>query len=241
MRYAILSDIHANLEALNSVLEKIDSLGVDKTVCLGDIVGYNSNPNECIEIIKKRGIHCIMGNHDSRAAGIEEPRDFNPMAAEALYWTRKELTANNRDFLEGLPRKSIVDNAFLAFHGWINSTDGYIFSENDAAENFKLMDEATIAFFGHTHVRLAYVETGGRVTTSLDHRFKLEKGLRYLVNPGGAGQPRDRDPRAPFLVYDHENGEITFYRVEYDMEKCAEKILLSGLPATLAERLKSGR
>ncbi|MBI5560349.1 MAG: metallophosphoesterase family protein [Deltaproteobacteria bacterium] len=240
MRYAILSDIHSNLEALTSVLSKIDTLRVDEVISLGDIVGYNADPNECIEIIRKRGIRAIMGNHDSRAAGLEEPADFNPVAAEMVYWTRKQLTKENIEFLKGLPGKLAFEGRFLAFHGWMDSTDGYILSASDAAYNFSLMGTSTLAFFGHTHVRLAYLEKDGVIEADTASRLKIRKGLRYLVNPGAVGQPRDGDPRSSFLVYDDKKGEITFFRVGYDMERTREKIIGAGLPQTLAERLRLG-
>jgi predicted phosphodiesterase len=246
MRYALISDIHSNLEAFETVLAKIDTLKVDDIVCLGDIVGYNANPNECIEIIKSRGIRAVMGNHDSRASGLEEPYDFNPVAASAVLWTRLRLTEENRRFLEGLPRTLNVDERFMAVHGWINDTDSYIFSPYDAVENFKLLKKVSgtelggLCFFGHTHIRAAYVEEAGHATSNLENPLKLKEHGNYLINPGSVGQPRDMDPMASFLVLDDDESEITFYRVEYDIESCTRKILKAGLPEVLAKRLKAG-
>jgi len=243
MRYAVISDIHSNLESLTACFDKIDTLDVDKIICLGDIVGYNANPNECIDFIRKKGVVCIMGNHDSRAAGLEEPTDFNLLAANAIYWTRKALTEENREFLKNLPRTLLVDNKFLAIHGWVNDTDQYILGAKDALANFELLKEhakTNLCFFGHTHVAISYLEVKGSVVLNLDSSLKLAKGINYLVNPGGLGQPRDRDPRAPFLVYDSKKSEITFYRVQYDILITAEKILAAGLPERVAERLKLG-
>ncbi|HLC19154.1 MAG TPA: metallophosphoesterase family protein [Thermodesulfobacteriota bacterium] len=243
MRYAIISDIHSNLEALGAFLEKTEELGVEKTVCLGDIVGYNANPNECIEIIRERKMECVMGNHDSRASGLEEPTDFNHMAAEAVLWTRDKLTEKNREFLKGLPRSIDVDKKFLAVHGWVNSTDMYIFGARDAQTNFELMrahSERNLCFFGHTHVSMTYIEADSSVGFTVDSPVKVEKGRNYLINPGGLGQPRDRDPRAAFAVYDTRALEVEFYRVEYDIQTTAEKILAAGLSPRLAERLKLG-
>jgi predicted phosphodiesterase len=246
MRYAVISDIHSNLEALETVLARIDTLNVDGIVCLGDIVGYNANPNECIEIIKTRGIRAVMGNHDSRATGMEEPYDFNPVAANAVLWTRQRLTEENKRFLEGLPRTLNIGEKSVAVHGWINDTDSYIITPRDAAENFNLLKEVSgsetggLCFFGHTHVRAAYVEEQGRISQNLENPVKLEKSGNYLINPGSVGQPRDQDPRASFLVLDEDKSEIDFYRVEYDLESCVRKILEAGLPEMLAERLKVG-
>lgn len=244
MRYAIISDIHSNLEALSAFFEKADGLGADDVICLGDIVGYNANPNECVELIRKRGVRCVIGNHDSRAAGVEEPDTFSYLAAESVLWTRGVLTGENKAFLAGLPRSLYVDNKFLAVHGWINDTDRYIMGGGDALENFKLLKEhkknARLSFFGHTHVAISYVETGGSVVINVDDTLKVGKDSAYLVNPGAIGQPRDRDPRASFALYDTKKSIITLHRIDYDIHATAEKIMAAGLPSRLAERLKLG-
>ncbi len=243
MRYAVISDIHSNLESLTAFFKKIDTLDVDKIICLGDIVGYNANPNECIDLIRKRGVLCIMGNHDSRAAGLEEPADMNLLAANAVLWTRTILTEENREFLKNLPRSILEDKKFLAVHGWINDTDEYILGAKDALRNFELLKEygkINLCFFGHTHVAISYLHVEGSVVLNVDTELKITKGISYLVNPGGLGQPRDRDPSAPFLVYDTKKSGITFYRVEYDIQATTEKIIKAGLPERLAERLKLG-
>ncbi len=242
MRYAVISDVHSNLEALRAVLQGIDSMKVDGILCLGDIVGYNANPNECIDIIRERGIRSVMGNHDSRVAGLKEPYDFNPVAADAVYWTREEITEENRAFLRGLPRKLLINDGIMMIHGWVNDTDRYIMNQRDAEVNFRLLDRfgARVCFFGHTHVAVTYFRGPEGVDYSFDDMIDVEEGMSYLINPGGAGQPRDRDPRAPFLVFDTERRTVTFHRVEYDIKKTMEKILNAGLPRTLAERLKAG-
>ncbi|MBI5885564.1 MAG: metallophosphoesterase family protein [Deltaproteobacteria bacterium] len=244
MRYAIISDVHSNLEALNAVLAEIDSLAPDVIVCLGDIVGYNSNPNECIAILRGRAIPSVMGNHDDRAAGLDEPDDFNPLAEKALLWTREQLTPENKAYIEALPRSAIIDNAFLAMHGWVNDTDSYLNGTDDAAVNFSLMHELSvginIAFFGHTHVPVVYVECGETVFAIHEDTVELEKGCSYLINPGSVGQPRNHDPHASFVIYDTEAGVITFHKVDYDIAATALKILEAGLPERLAERLRFG-
>lgn len=244
MRYAVISDIHSNLEALESFLDEASSLGIDKTVCLGDIVGYNANPNECIELVRRHNFACVMGNHDSRAAGLEEPTDFNFQAAVAVHWTRGVLTAENREFLRRLPRTLTVNKSFLAFHGWVNDTDQYILGANSAEENFRLLkvfkDPVNLCFFGHTHVPITYVQTNGTVAASAEDDLKVKKAARYLINPGGLGQPRDRDPRAAFLIYDTKKSEVSFRRIWYDVQRTADKIIAAGLPERLAERLRLG-
>jgi diadenosine tetraphosphatase ApaH/serine/threonine PP2A family protein phosphatase len=243
MRYALISDLHANLEALTSFLEAADSLGIKKIVCLGDIVGYNANPNECVDLVRERGVMCIMGNHDSRAAGLEDSDDFNHQAHAAIEWTKQALTEENREFLSTLPRSILVDKRFLAVHGWVDDTDKYIFGGQDALTNFELIREAhktNLCFFGHTHVAISYLGMNGSVELKGDNSFKLNSNLDYLINPGALGQPRDRDPKASFLVYDSLDTSVKFYRVEYDVQSAAEKVIRAGLSQRLAERLKLG-
>jgi len=244
MRYAVISDIHSNLEALNAFLQAAGQLCVDRIICLGDIVGYNANPNECIRLLKEKGAQCVIGNHDSRVAGFEEPTNFNYHAAAAVYWTRDAIAEEGMEFLRNLPRSLLVNRKFMAIHGWVNDTDRYIMGPRDAERNFELMKEARatlgLCFFGHTHVPVAYSQEDGEIVIDRESRIKLKKGVRYLINPGSLGQPRDRDPRASFLIYDTKKNQVNFYRVEYDIHATAEKILAAGLPERLAERLKLG-
>ena len=244
MRYAIISDIHSNLEALEAVLAKISGFNVDEILCLGDIVGYNANPNECIDIVRRSGIRCIMGNHDSRASGLEEPDNFTPLAKESVLWTRERLTEENKIFLRGLPRGLMIDDFFL-FHGSINDTDRYIIDETDTQTNFDLLSkhqgEPMIGFYGHTHVRVAFSLQRGRIFMEPDEELKVSPYKRYLINPGSVGQPRDSDPRASFLIYDRFNEKVDFYRVDYDIATVQKKIIEAGLPVELADRLSIGR
>jgi len=243
MRYALISDLHANLEALNAFLEAVDALGIKRIVCLGDLVGYNANPNECIEILRDRGAECIMGNHDLRAIGEERSDDFNYQAYGAIEWTRSVLTEENLEYLKALPRTLLVDNRFLAIHGWLGDADKYIFGGRDALTNLDLIKEKydiNLSFFGHTHVAIAYLGVDDTVELKADTAFKVYKKYDYLVNPGALGQPRDRDPRASFLVYDSRAATIQFFRVEYDIQATTEKIVKAGLSSRLAERLKLG-
>jgi len=245
LRYAIISDIHSNLEAFEAVLEKIDSLDVDEIICLGDVVGYNANPNECIDIIKHRRIKCIIGNHDSRAIGIEEPTDFNTHAKDAIYWTRDYLTRENITFLKDLPRKIYFDNGkSIGIHGSIDSTDRYILTFNDVFDNFNLMrseqGQPIICFFGHTHAPKVYRCTEYDIIAMLAEEVRLEDNNLYLINPGAVGQPRDGNPMSSFLVYDVGEMMVNFFRVGYDIDRCCEKIIKAELPEYLAERLKHG-
>jgi diadenosine tetraphosphatase ApaH/serine/threonine PP2A family protein phosphatase len=187
-----------------------------------------------------------MGNHDSRAAGIDTPDDFNYQALEALEWTKGVLTDENKGFLKKLPRTLFVDDRFMVFHGWLNDTDSYIFGARDALKNFRLLkslksdDSTNLAFFGHTHVPKSYVGMNGAVEVSSESLTKISKKYDYLINPGAVGQPRDRDPRASFAVYDNRDSVVTFHKLDYDINTTVEKIIASGLSRRLAERLKLG-
>lgn len=243
MRTAVIADIHANLEALQAVLTRVEVLRADEIVCLGDIVGYNADANECVDIIRSMKIRCILGNHDACAAGLEEPEDFNPVARRAVLWTRAELTDENSLFLRNLPREQRVRDIFI-FHGSIHDTNRYILYMNDAADNFTQLSgmgrSLRIGFFGHTHVRAALYYYQRAISVELATDLKLAEERRYLINPGSVGQPRDGDPRASFLVYDADDHRVTFNRVEYDIHACQDKIIRAGLPSRLAERLASG-
>lgn len=244
MRYAVISDIHSNLEALTAFLVEKERLAIDTVVCLGDIVGYNANPNECIDLVRKCGFVCLMGNHDSRGAGLAEPTEFNYNASMAIRWTRQVLTSENVAFLASLPPVVSVDSRFLAFHGWLNDTDRYIMSSVDAEKNFSLMADAgreRIGFFGHTHIPAVYFKKDGGVDKILPaDDVRLEKDASYLINPGSIGQPRDRDPRASFCIFDVKKRLVSFHRVVYDIQATADKISAAGLPERLGERLKLG-
>lgn len=244
MRYAIISDIHANLEALRAVLDRIAGMKVDAIYCLGDVVGYNANPNECIDILRSEKVRCLMGNHDSRAAGLEEPDDFNPSAARAVLWTREQLTPENRLFLHDLPREIEVDGIVL-MHGSLHDTDRYIITANDVRDQFRALRDlsppARIGFFGHTHVRIAFTLLDGAILVEQNENIRVTDDRSCLVNPGSVGQPRDGDPRAAFAAYDSDTREISFHRAEYDVRACQDKIIRAGLPPRLAERLAIGR
>jgi diadenosine tetraphosphatase ApaH/serine/threonine PP2A family protein phosphatase len=245
MRTAVISDIHANLEALTAVRERIKEQNADEIVCAGDLVGYNANPNECLDMLRREKARCVLGNHDAVAAGLEEPEGFNSLARAAVLWTREQLTEQNKQFLLSLPREQRVRD-FILFHGSIHDTDRYILYRNDAVDNFQLLGELpgspALGFFGHTHERTALIEQHGIISTSLViDELELLPDRRYLISPGSVGQPRDGDPRAAFLIYDDRDRKVAFHRVEYDIRTCQDKIIHAGLPPRLAERLEWGR
>ncbi len=244
MRYAIISDIHSNLEALEVVLRETDRIGVDRIVSLGDVVGYNANPNECIQLLQDRGIPSLMGNHDAAACGLEEPVDFNPVAREALQWTRRALKPEHRDALKGLPEQMTLTDGLRLAHGSLLYRDHYLSSHDDIMENIRLMraaePEIRVLFFGHTHIQSAVACNEETLTVISSPRFSIREDNLYVINPGSVGQPRDRDPRCAFLLYDEETHTVELIRLPYDVHACSEKILSSGLPGRLADRLHTG-
>jgi predicted phosphodiesterase len=250
LRLLILSDIHANLEALEACLDAAPEY--DQVYNLGDIVGYGANPNEVTERSRELGNVFVRGNHDKACCGLSDLADFNPVAGTAALWTREKLTEDHLLFLRALPHGPIspMENVQLV-HGSPRDEDEYILMASDA---YVLLSRATVplTFFGHTHVQRCFVvdDTGqgrsfapvyksarGKQTVKLE----IKRNTKYMVNPGSVGQPRDNDPRAAFLLYDVEAGVITFHRVPYNIERAQEKIFAAGLPERLAIRLEEGR
>jgi predicted phosphodiesterase len=237
MRYAIISDIHANLEALTAVLERIDSdLATDQIICSGDLVGYYANPNECLRLIRERGIQCIAGNHDTVAAGLKEPLRFGMSGRNAILWTRQQLTPDNLRFLQSLPLTLTIDEKILVVHGSLHpqpNEDNYLNTPEQIKACFAAWPQTDsplrLCFFGHTHRALAYESSGEVVRKHKTQKLKLQDDATYLVNPGSVGQPRDRDRRAAFAVFDDETRTLEFHRVEFDREACYRKAEAAGL------------
>lgn len=244
MRYAIISDIHANLEAFRAVLDRIAGLRVDRILCLGDLVGYNADPNACIEIARSEHMITVLGNHDAVACGLAEPDTFNPLAQAAIFWTRKQLTPENRDFLRTLPRELAMNDLFLC-HGTVHDTNHYILSTDDVKTAFRLMEalpeQPSICLHGHSHLPSAFRLQQGIIDREPAPSITLSPSARYLLNPGSVGQPRDGDPEASFLFYDDRDKRATRIRVDYDRTTCQDKIIAAGLPPKLALRLDLGR
>ncbi len=247
MKYAIISDIHSNLQALKAVLDEIHLLKCDHILSLGDIVGYGAEPNECVGLLREKSAASIIGNHDKVAAGIEEPLNFNPIARETALWTRENLTHENKEYLAALPESKDYGN-FIIVHGAISDPDKYIIGQLEAEPEFDLLRGAGLCFFGHTHVGAVYRRKEKKVQDiyvskiaedKISLEIQLEEEAEHLVNPGSAGQPRDRDPRASYLIYD-DRGSLEFRRVRYDVESAQKKIIEAGLNKVLAERLKYG-
>lgn len=246
MKYLILSDIHANREALSAVLARVRRKRWDKAVFLGDLVGYGANPNQTVDMVRAlKPLQAIRGNHDKVCSGIEDGEMFNRVALQAAQWTRLRLTASNIKWLYSLPEgPAIVDGAFAIAHGTPIDEDAYIFGEIEALNVFR-QTAFPLCFFGHSHFPVVFGLSPDAIhtvlTTSPTFRIRLEPGMRYLVNPGSIGQPRDGSPLASFAMYDSDAKTVTIYRVPYQVEKTQKKILDAGLPSPLADRLALGR
>lgn len=242
MRYAIIADIHANLEGLQAVLEDIKGQACTHVACLGDVVGYGANPKECLDIIRGMNIPVVKGNHDEYIGSTEDPEGFNDAAAEAVTWSRNQLTDDDRKWLRDLKYRRLVAT-FSIVHATLDVPErwGYVFEKLQAAASFTYQN-TSVCFFGHTHVPLAFVKgvgvTGG---TYYPSGLKVEPGKKYFVNVGSVGQPRDGDPRAGYVVYDLARQTIELRRLEYDVATAQRKIREAGLPERLAKRLGEGR
>ncbi|MEQ1896481.1 MAG: metallophosphoesterase family protein [Vicinamibacterales bacterium] len=247
MRYLILSDLHANLEATDAVLEAAAALSIDRALVLGDLVGYGPNPNEVVDrVLGLKDAMVIRGNHDRVASGLSPDDDFNPRAQAAVRWTAAALTPAVRDYLIGLVAGPLaVDDRIEICHGAPFDEDFYVFSPSDASLALKASTRP-VCLFGHTHVAMAYGGLDGRVDTvgpygAAPFTLALAGNTRWLLNCGAVGQPRDGDWRAAFGVLDTDAQTCAFHRAEYDVRTTQRRIRDAGLPASLAQRLGPGR
>ena len=241
MNCVIISDVHANLEALLAVQKRIKKLAPDKIVFLGDVVGYGAAPNECIEIIREMTPIQIAGNHDFGAVDLTDTRLFNPIAREAIDWTADALSAGNARFLKNLPMTYVEDIDIRAVHATPFEPESwhYILSPNHALAEFDHFEE-TICLIGHSHQPVIFELKDTETVVTRTDAMKIEMGRRYIVNVGSVGQPRDHDPRACLCTCDIDTGELKIERVEYDIEGAKKRILDAGLPSVLANRLSWG-
>jgi diadenosine tetraphosphatase ApaH/serine/threonine PP2A family protein phosphatase len=245
MRFLVISDLHANLEALAAVLDRARDLAWDRALVLGDLVGYGADPDAVVEIARGLpGLLAVRGNHDRIASGEDPAWDMSPAALRAAVWTRRRLSAPNREFLAGLPPGPLEfrPGGILA-HGSPVDEDEYLLDEEEGEKAFAGHD-FEIGFFGHTHLPVRFVRRGGSVAL-LDiagdgASFGLDQGDRHLINPGSVGQPRDGDPRASFAIFDDDERQVTCHRVPYDADAARRKILEAGLPSALGDRLLHG-
>lgn len=244
MRTLIVSDIHGNLEALQAVLS--DAGDFEAAVCLGDIVGYGAQPNECIAAVRALpNLVCLAGNHDLGATGRIDAALFSSGAGRALAWTRHALRPDNTDFLNQLQPSTDLPAIALAHASRRDPVWEYLETTQQAAANFGLFDQE-VCLVGHTHVPRAFELRGIRAASNrVSERVEYEQldlfdGTRRIVNPGSVGQPRDGDPRAAYAVFDTQSGAYTARRVTYDVKGAQEHILAAGLPSSLASRLALG-
>jgi len=250
VRILILSDIHANLEALEACLAAAPPH--DRVFNLGDIVGYGASPNEVTDRSRELGTVFVRGNHDKACSGVTSLDDFNPIAGLAVLWTRQKLKPDNLSFLHDLPSGPISPvEGLQCVHGSPRDEDEYVLMRRDA---YSILGRASVpvTFFGHTHVQGGFwIDDERDEEGGLELKYTSRTGLqqltvqlretgKYMINPGSIGQPRDGDPRAAFLVYDTEQRAVTFFRVPYDIAAAQEKIFAAGLPERLAIRLEEG-
>ena len=241
MIYIIFSDIHGNLEAFDAMVKSMTDVKEKELLCVGDVIGYGANPNECIDKVISLGAPNIKGNHESAVLGEFDISVFNKSAAEAALWTRKHLTPDGNAYIKDLP--FIYEHElFTMVHGTLHDPEdfNYMLTNVEASRTFEIM-EKKICFVGHSHVPATFELEDGRLTLSYKTKFKLKENTRYIINVGSVGQPRDGDWRACYCVYDPDRKEINLRRIEYDLETAQKKIVDAGLPGVLAERLAFGR
>ncbi|CAN5514855.1 metallophosphoesterase family protein [soil metagenome] len=240
MRFAIFGDIHANLHALEIVLADAKEQRCTHYVCMGDVVGYNAFPKQCLNLVRDLECPVVKGNHDEQASMLGDQEGFNALAEEAMNWTREQLAPDEKEWLRALRMQRQVRD-FTIVHATLDTPHkwGYVFNQLDAAASFSYQN-TSVCFIGHTHSPKAYVRDGSVRTLALDV-LSLQQGKKYLVNVGSVGQPRDGDWRAAYCVYDTASSEVNLRRLEYDLPGAQAAILAAGLPRKLAERLAVGR
>ncbi|MBI1977859.1 MAG: metallophosphoesterase family protein [Candidatus Omnitrophica bacterium] len=239
MRYAVISDIHSNWEALAKAGEEIEKRKVDEIICLGDVVGYGANPSECLAFVRKISSGIVMGNHDRAIEDTKLREEFNDWAREAIVWTASILSSEEKKQIrEFVPIVIDKKRSVTWTHGSIHgpSEFHYIFSEFEACKSFLVL-ETNFGFFGHTHVPVLFSHKSKEARYLTAGTYHLTKGERYLINPGSIGQPRDRNPKLSLACFDSDELTLEIIRLDYDNKKAAEKIRKAGLPAYLADRL----
>lgn len=242
MLYGIFSDIHANLPALEAVLESMKANGVERRVCLGDIVGYGASPNECVELTRESADVCILGNHDSVAIRWDSDVGFNPYAKKAIEWTQENLNESSKQYLRSLPYMYEENDVCFVHASPMSPADWiYITDLEDALDAFDHFGERH-CFVGHTHSPVIVAMRDGEIPKVIETGFyRLEDGERLLMNVGSVGQPRDRDSRASYCLYDTEAQTVKLVRLEYDIARTQKAMRDAGLPDFLVERLELGR
>ena len=244
MKYCIFGDIHANLEALEEVLRDAEAQGCTHYACLGDIVGYNAHPRDCLELVRTIECPVVQGNHDEECSRETPLEGLNPLAFAALTWTREHMREKEKEYLRRLRLVRQVTD-FTIVHATLDSPGGWAYVQNkfDAMASFNYQFTG-VCFFGHTHVPVGYTQEGSARPEKVDiqeHALVIEPGRKYFINVGSVGQPRDGDWRAAYAIYDKPNHSVLVRRLKYDLKRAQQKIVKAGLPENLAYRLEEGR
>jgi len=243
MKYAIISDIHGNVEALQAVLKDIKSRSIDTIICLGDIVGYYPDPERCIELVRDNVTDCVAGNHDYAAINRIDIQTFTYYAYAAMEWTRNHLSDPAKEFLGSLPLTIEKNGVFFTHSSPSNPKDWiYVFPDSEDAV-FEAFNSLVfrLNFIGHTHWPSIMIQEEDKIILHSEHSIKLDKNNFYLINVGSVGQPRDFDSRCCYAIYDSDHQEVALARVSYDYSITQKKILENNLPAFLAQRLEKGK
>jgi diadenosine tetraphosphatase ApaH/serine/threonine PP2A family protein phosphatase len=241
VRIAVISDIHGNREALDTVLAAIDTLACEKIFCLGDVIGYGPDPGYCVDVIRQRCEVTLAGNHEYAVLGKINVDYFNPHARQATLWTRDHLTEDQLQTISSYPLTHVWDKCTFV-HGTLDSPDlfDYIQTTYDAHLSLERL-ETKVCFIGHSHVPVAFLRTDDVITFSTDSEIDLGPAMKAIVNVGSVGQPRDGNPNASFATFDLVSEIVELHRLPYDLAATQTKIVEAGLPAFLAERLAVGR
>lgn len=244
MRTAFISDIHSNLEALNAIFEDIDHSSIDEIVCLGDIVGYGANPNECIDLVRDRCPIIVLGNHDAAILDDAVLQNFNPNARFAIEWTRTHLTKESYNLLESLPIRIVSnDKTYVHSTPFEPKKFHYITSVEDAALNFRHFN-TRFCFIGHSHIPVIFMnDVGNKVKIAKEFHISYEglENQQFLINVGSSGQPRDRNPKVSYGILDTDVKTFEIRRIVYDLQTCQQKIKDAEFPAFLYKRLAEGK
>ncbi|NLL84218.1 MAG: metallophosphoesterase family protein [Lentisphaerae bacterium] len=240
--FAILGDIHSNIDALRAVIDDARSQSVTDFLCVGDVVGYNAAPAECISVIRDElNAVTVRGNHDHYCSHDARLDDFQPLAASVIDWTRRQLSSDDATWLRDLPLQKLSMGIGLV-HSTLDMPGrwGYVFDLLDAEAHFSYQ-ATTISFHGHTHVPLTFVKQGADVYRYDPSNLQLVIGTKYFINVGSVGQPRDGDPRSSYVIFKPRSRVAEFRRIEYDVETAMERNRLANLPDRLIKRLAAGR
>jgi len=240
-KYAVFGDIHGNIEALEAVLEDAEKQGVTAYACVGDIVGYNAAPAQCLDRIIGLRCLCVQGNHDYYSSTSDLLKDFHPLAASVIEWTRQVLTPEQKEYLRKLRQKRLADG-FTLVHSTLDAPEkwGYVFDELQAEAHFAYQS-SSLCFHGHTHVPVVFQKTADRTVRLPPEPISPAFGHKLFINVGSVGQPRDGDPRACYVTCETATRAVAFHRVRYDVAAAQKRILDAGLPERLALRLALGK